>query len=405
MAAVLRFGALAAPGLAGEDLGALEELRATAYRWHGQLEEAEASAAIAVRELPARDPRWFAAFSTQLCMRCVLGHTDGTAQLIAQLDAAALADGGDHAALAIGRLLGQMMLTDTAFDRAQTAVLERVFADVVARGPADKSDELAIVIADIAGERALEVSDHAGALILGEEVVAREARRGNTVPAQQQLAINGYYMYELGQIAEARAALETALAFAREHEVARLEAHAHHNLGVVIAQSGDLARAAAHERRALDYYSLQQDTRMVAGCRMYLAHILIAQGEVGEAEHDARAALATFAASKYAPFAWATLARALLGQGRLAEAADAIGNVTHATRMSEGWAWIAVTDAEIALQLGRRDHAEAVVRAACAEIDRRMAAPAFADPRWREAYLTGVEAHRRLAALRATLAI
>ncbi len=400
LAAVLRFGALAASGLRGEALGALEELRATAYRWSGALDDAEYCAGVAVRELPERDPRWYAAFSTQLCMRCVTGHTDGTDVLIEQLCEAALADGTDQAALAIGRVLAQFMLNDSAFDRAWSERLERTLARVLALAKHAPSDELAIVIADIAGERALEVCDHASALRLGRDVQEREERRGNVVPSLQQLAINGYYLYELGQIDEARRALETAMAGAREREIGRLEAHAHHNLGVVVAQSGDLAAALHHERRALDYYSMQQDHRMVAGCRMYLAHILIAAGEFAEAEREVRAGLDWVAASKYAPFAWAILARALLGQDRVDDAADALANATPETRMAEGWAWIALTDAEIRLRRGRHADARAIVAAACAEIDRRLAADTFAEPGWRTAYITGVEAHRRLLALR-----
>jgi tetratricopeptide (TPR) repeat protein len=258
-----------------------------------------------------------------------------------------------------------------------------------------------MVLADIEGERALEICDFATALRLGLVVHAIEQRRGNVVPALHQHSINGYFMYELGLLDDAERTLSSVLVEARDRDVPRLAAHAHHNLGVTVAARGDLEAALAHERAAIAYYERQQDLRMLAMSRMYLGYIMLAKRAFDDAEQAARKTLDVVDGTKYGPPAWCVLARALLGQDRLDEAEAAIDHVANATRMAEGWAWIALTRVDVLVRRGFHEAAAAVCRAACDEIQRR--ADAITEMAWRRAFLTNVEPHRRLLALRARL--
>jgi predicted negative regulator of RcsB-dependent stress response len=155
----------------------------------------------------------------------------------------------------------------------------------------------------------------------------------------------------------------------------------------------------AHERAAIAYYEKQQDVRMLAMSRLYLGYILVSKRAFDEAEGEARRALAVVEGTKYGPPAWCMLARALLGQDRVDEAEEAIARVATATRMAEGWAWIALTRVDILVRRGRHDEAAAACVAACEEIQHR--AEAITETTWRRAFLTNVEPHRRLLALRA----
>jgi tetratricopeptide (TPR) repeat protein len=400
MPAVLRFGELAAPGLRGVPLGALEEMRASAFRWAGRLEDAERSAATAVRELPSGEPRWFAAYALQVQMRAMLGAIDGVDALVLALCAAARQVAGHAAALAIGRTLVAFMLRDSDFTQGWRRELERTLDEVLAKLP-ERSDELEMVLADLEGERALESCDFATALRLGLVVHAIEERRGNVVPALHQHSINGYFMFELGLLDDAERTLAAVLAAARERDVPRLAAHAHHNLGVTVAARGELEAALAHERAAIAFYEKQQDVRMLAMSRLYLGYIQLTRRAFDEAEVEARRALDSITGTKYGPSAWCVLARALLGQDRIVEAEAAIDRTAGETRMAEGWAWIALTRVDILVRRGLHAEAGRACITACEEIQRR--AEAITETSWRRAFLTNVEPHRRLLALRARL--
>ncbi len=412
MPAVLRFGDNAATALRGVARGAVEEMRASALPRAGRLDEAERSAATAVRELPSGEPRWFSAFALQVQMRCMLGIVDGTDALVLALCAAARQIASHAAALSIGRTLVAFMLNDSDFARGWQRELERTLEEVLANGmersdqPAvagakrfARSDELEMVLADIEGERALEICDFATALRLGLVVHAIEERRGNVVPALHQHSINGYFMYELGQLDDAERTLGTVLTEARDRDVPRLQAHAHHNHGVPVAARGALEAGLAHERAAIAYYEQQQDIRMLAMSRMYTGYILLSKRAFEDAEVAARRALEVVEGTKYGPPAYSVLARALLGQDRVGEAEAAIDKVANATRMAEGWAWIALTRVDVLVKRGFHEAAAAVCHAACEEIQRR--AEAITETAWRRAFLTNVEPHRRLLALRA----
>jgi hypothetical protein len=67
--------------------------------------------------------------------------------------------------------------------------------------------------------------------------------------------------------------------------------------------------------------------------------------------------------------------------------------------MAEGWAWISLTRVDVLERRGLHEAAAEACRAACDEIQRR--AEAITELAWRRAFVTNVEPHRRLLALRA----
>src|SRR5262249_8194700 len=148
----------------------------------------------------------------------------------------------------------------------------------------------------------------------------------------------GYAKYQLGLFADAERELRAAEDIASRIGLPSVVAGARHNLGIAIARQGRLDEAREVEEQAVEWYRSHGYRRMEGGSRSYLAAILALGNHLGEAESEAKAAMALLhsAAPLLLPLALATLAHIELLQGRadaaLATATDAISRLNDAAR-------------------------------------------------------------------------
>ena len=136
----------------------------------------------------------------------------------------------------------------------------------------------------------------------------------------------GYAYMELGAYHEAEEALSAALDAAEKSGLVHPAAAARHNLGLVVAHLGRVDEGIAIERAAVATFVVQQDLRLEAAGRIYLAciHLLAGQYELAAHEATEGIALAKEAAPPVVPMGLAALAQARLAEGRADDALAAI---------------------------------------------------------------------------------
>jgi tetratricopeptide (TPR) repeat protein len=183
-------------------------------------------------------------------------------------------------------------------------------------------------------------------------------------------------------------------------------AGARHNLGYVLASSEPdperLVEARALEERAIEAFEAYGSPRMAGASRMYLAAIAYAAGDLDRAEADARAAVDLLSTvPPLHPQALATLARVLLARGHaeeaLALAGSAIAALGSQSRPESGEARIRLMFAEALAAVGRAAEAASAIAEARAALLAR--AQKIADPTLRDRFLSAVPDNARTLAL------
>jgi tetratricopeptide (TPR) repeat protein len=208
----------------------------------------------------------------------------------------------------------------------------------------------------------------------------------------------GFILAELGDFPGAEEALRGALADADRMGLHDVALAAVHNLGPVVAQSGRLEEARALELRAAEAFERQGDRRVGGVARSYLAKIALLAGDTAAAEREARAAAeALRIAPPLRAAALANLARALLAQGRSAEALpvarEAFATLEELGMIEEGESLVRLVHAEALVAAGRAEEFETAIADAR---DRLLARAAkISDPEWRHRFLTAVPDNAR----------
>jgi len=146
----------------------------------------------------------------------------------------------------------------------------------------------------------------------------------------------GYAYMELGAYREAEQALTSVLDAAERSGLSHPAAAARHNLGLVMAHLGRVDEGIETERVAIATFVMQQDLRLEAAGRIYLAciHLLAGQHELAAHEADRGVALAREAAPPVVPMALAALSQARLAEGRASEALEGINEALERVRAS-----------------------------------------------------------------------
>jgi tetratricopeptide (TPR) repeat protein len=238
-----------------------------------------------------------------------------------------------------------------------------------------------------------------------DEAAARAFERAAEIRMSCYARANlGYEEMRLGLLEDARASFESASETADRLGLTTVGAMALHNLGLVYDWLGMHEEALATERRATERFELLDHSRLVCACYEYLARIHLTAGRADEAAEAARRAAERGAGwPDMVLLNRATLARALLTQGRVDEALDHTAAAMAASRVggsSDGeHVYIAVARLEALVAAGELAEARDLLHWADAEVERQAAGLGPL----RSGFLERVPEHRRLRELREEL--
>ena len=358
----------------GDDRGRALLIQAEAYRWRGELAQAEAAAVEAMTLLAAGDVAWFHAAREAIAANGRLGRFDQVArwasEVIACKGTPAIA-GAQLAALAPAA--GQMIYAGDIEAAARLLLqIERISADAGKLDPA--------VAARLYQVRAL-LADHErdleAALGHHESALQRFERAGDRRGACLTLANTGFLHAALGSFPEAEDALRRAHATATRMGLGTIAPLALHNLGAVLASRGSLEEAQGVEAEAVRAFAAAADPRLEGASRVYLSRILLAMSDAPGAEAEAmRVADNPATPAPLRPGALAAAARARLAQGRIPDAVsaatEAAGLLTALGAVEDFEAMIGLAHAEALFASGDAAAAEAAI----AEAARRVLARA-----------------------------
>ena len=251
-----------------------------------------------------------------------------------------------------GTLRAMVMRAIALWDLVRLREAESVYATVIRRASGFRGSELE---ADILAN-ASHVYCHLGDLDEGHRL-AREAmdlyRRLELIPEMTLVGVQlGMVRRYQGALAEARSLLEQGAHAAREAVGnAYVEGWAHHELGMLLLDQGELSRARSHLERSL---ALRQDRGLRAftgETQLSLATLTVAEERPEEALSIAEQALANFV-EQHNPtkegLAHAIVAQVLLAQEDPAAALEAIRNARRLAGQSESFflmAEVALTSA------------------------------------------------------------
>jgi tetratricopeptide (TPR) repeat protein len=222
---------------------------------------------------------------------------------------------------------------------------------------------------------------------------------GHKRAACEALGNLGVSLLEVGQFEKAEACLRQVLATAQKINLKFMVGGACTNLTSVLAYQGSLDEARAVGQQALTVTIAQNDRRFQGYAEAYLSVAEYLAGDHIRAEHYARAALTTWeTVLSVRPFAIALLARALLAQGRQAEALrsarDAYAQLESLGVVDDGEATIRLALAECLIATGDAPAAQGVLDRAASRI--LASAEAIEDPASRESFLTRIPEHRHI---------
>jgi tetratricopeptide (TPR) repeat protein len=263
------------------------------------------------------------------------------------------------------------------------------------------------LIDQVRGIRAANAGDLGAALTWLEAALAGFERTGDERDAAVVRSNLGFVLAELGDFARAEDALRAVVAAGDRMQIADLTVGALHNLGRVLTRRGRLDEAWAVEQRAMVAYTAQGDPRMAGTARSYLAEIALLAGDLEGAERQARAAAeALRIAPPLRAMALAVLARVLLAEGRVGEAGAAAGEafsyLADGGPIEEGESLIRLVHVETLAAIAGPSPARPALTDAMAEARARLLdrAAKISDPRWRQQFLTAVPDNERTLALR-----
>jgi len=209
-------------------------------------------------------------------------------------------------------------------------------------------------------------------------------------------------LMEVGQLEEAESRLREVLVTARKMDLKYVLGASLQALTNIFAYQGSFNEARVIGQEALALTSAQNDRRFQGFAEAYLSVTEYLAGDYARAEHFARAALVTWeTVPPNRPFAVALLARALLAQGRLAEALpnarDAFAQLQSMGVVDDGEATIRLALAECLIAAGDQPAAQEAVASVAQWLHTR--AETIDDLAIRESFLTRIPEHRRILAL------
>ncbi|MFO0761991.1 MAG: protein kinase [Byssovorax sp.] len=387
-----------ARGAAGEALGRLHLVRASAHRWRGELGEAEESALAAMSLLPEDSRPWLTAVHDAVSAAAKLGHNDRLKSLGELLEARwseERATGPQVATMA--QTAAYLVLNGCALRAASLLARYEPVADRFAGDP-----EVALPVHTERATRAIFDGDLSGYRAELQRAMRCAEQTGNLRTTCGQRVNLGFLAIELGAAEEAVTLLETARAEAEQMGLAGVVPIARSNLGWALARLGRLDEARVELDAAIETFAIQGDPRLEGAARIYRAEVLRQRGEPALAEAEAREAAALLSSARpLLPFALATLALALLDRGRstdaLAAAREAATLLDALGRVDEGEGLVRLALALSLDATGDRDAARVAIAVAKTRLVQRAAA--ITGPDEKKSFLERIPEHQRTIAL------
>jgi eukaryotic-like serine/threonine-protein kinase len=385
-------------GAEGEVLGALRSVQAQAHHWRGETVKMEMSASFAVDLLPRSSPRWAEAMALLGVAKQRLGRTEDLDSVARKLLNVLGEPERDRASLARASGRVSSLLFFAGKHALATELLDA--AEAAAR---DGGAEVEARIHQARAPQARQAGWAAEALEHTSLAEAAFLAAGDERNACMMTGIRGFALSELGAFDEAEPVLQTALAMGTRLGLAMVVAAARSNLAVVLLRLGRAKEAEALERAAVLAFH-GQDRRQEGGSRAYLAEILAELGAYGEAEDEARRAIALLeTAPALRPLAVGVLASILIRTGRndeaLASVSETMRYLESGGKLEEREALVRLAFAEALYATGDRAAARSVIVRAEARIVER--ANSIHRQEWRNAFLQNIPEHARTLALAA----
>lgn len=383
---------------AGELLGALLLVLAETERWRGAPDYAERTARHAMTLLPRGSARFCHAAAELALLYQRLGRPQELARVARALLALDNVETQDALAIAALRAAVGLLL---AGDRDLAAELAGAIRERGAAEPQSPVTQAWLRIFDAI--EALHAGDLSRYLEQERAALGYYEQAGDLRRALNESVSVGYAYMELGAYREAEQALLSALEAAERSGLTHPAAAARHNLGLVVAHLGRVEEGIEIERTAIGTFVMQQDLRLEAAGRIYLAciHLLAEQYDFAAHEASEGIRIAKEAAPPVAPMGFAALAQARLAQGRDKEALAAIGSALEQVQTSGeiegGDSLLHLVLAETRHALGDRAEAESAITTAKDRLLERAAR--IRDPALRRSFLENVPDNARTLAL------
>jgi tetratricopeptide (TPR) repeat protein len=378
-------------GAAGELLGGLRYVQASAHQWRGETESMENAASEAIALLRPEDARWVDAMTMLAVAKQRLGDTADLASVAEDLLGMIDADRGNRSALArAGGRVASLLFFAGKQDQAAEML------DAAERAARDRGADVEARIHQARAPYERQAGRPEAALRHAEAAENAFRMAGDLRNACLMTGVRGFALSELGQYRRAEEVLTRALVTAERLGLTSVAATARSNLGMVLARLGRPAEAEAALRAAIAALE-SSDRRHEGGSRAYLALVLRDAGALDAAEREARRARVLLeGALALRPLAGAVLGAVLLAAGR---AQEALAAVTDAMRWPESGGNIEEGDALLRLTLARAHRATgdaASARAVIAEARNRLLARAHSidDTDMRRSYVEAVPEHR-----------
>ncbi|WP_433930022.1 serine/threonine-protein kinase PknK [Sorangium cellulosum] len=395
----------AACGAAGEDLGALRCVQAEVHEARGERAAAGVRAFEAVELLAEGTAPWLHAAALLIDAWSHAGRIDDVIAWLDRLGGHAPVE--REAAEALARALLRGAATMVLAGRPDVADAALAHARVRAAPLAGGAPLLAAHLEHARGMRSMYRGDLADAYEAFSAAAGHRETIGDWRRALRERSNAALALMELGEDAEAEALLRGALSLADRVEIELVgdyaRAYLRQNLGRVLRQRGDLAEARALAERALAELGGRGAPAREGGIRQSLAETLAAAGDLERALGELSAALDLL--RDFQPLRMEVLgaqADVLLRAGRVAEALAAAREGARLLQaecggMGEGESRLRLVLVLALDAAGEAEEARAALGAAVRSLLARAAR--IRDPRLRRSFLERVPENARTLAL------
>lgn len=384
----------------GEVLGALRGVQAEALRWQGKLADTVRYGSEAMALLPRGSRAWYEAVYALLSAHAKLGEVDKVEELAAVVQRDRPADHDRHGWLGLAAILsfnlylyGRVTAASRLLERARLELGE-VDAPAPGTDPA-----VAALIIRAGGVHAAIVDGNPGNYLRAlQQATARWEQVGDLRRVCDAQVHIGFAQIMLGRYHDAEATLRAALAIAEQMKIGEMEDTAKQNLSLPLAYQGARHEARELARTSAESFEQRGNQRMAALSRLYLATILLLDGELADAEGEAHTALAMSPAGTSVHCeSQINLARIVLVRGRTDEALElatkAMESMQALGGLEDHEALVYLVHAEALHAGGRTEQARAAIMAAR---DRLLARADKLDrPDWRQSFLENIPDHAR----------
>ncbi|HEX2574426.1 MAG TPA: AAA family ATPase [Polyangia bacterium] len=383
-------------GAQGEMLGALRATEAWAHLWNSNVFASHAAGQEALRLLPPGALDWYRALGTEIAVNGTFGQRAALLELVRALEAAPARPGTEHVALEA--LVAGLVQVSLAGMREETASLLRRAEEICDPGGRRESRSLGqLRIAD-AMSRLLFTGDPEPSWSAEQDAMALFVAAGEQRFVASTRGFEGLLHLFLGERAALAGPEESVATLERLQEPA-LRMVMQLYLAFVMAEVGTPEQLPQAEKLALEILGMLPPNILSGLAHAAVAQARLRQGQQAGAEQVARWALAATAdVPEGRILACGLLGRALLEQGRLAEARAVVEEGYERLQALGGRCILDVrlylVVAEVRHAQGAAEEARAALAQAVQHIERRAAQ--IEDATRRERFLREAPEHARI---------